>query len=142
MVICIASHADIVVFVCVLRFATLFFLVTIYCHYTLLSAEHAQVCCFFEDVFFHCLRELLCGRRFLEGEFGVQRVEFEIVAVRVVSRWWAGTAIAFFTPTVESALEGVYVFFVYFFCLRRDVVQHAVVPYTTACRVRVVYDEC
>ncbi len=62
MVICIASHADIVVFVCVLCFATLFFLVVIYCYYTLLSSEHAQVCCFFEDVFFHCLSELLSGR--------------------------------------------------------------------------------
>lgn len=122
MVTCIASHADIVVFVCVLRFVTLFFLVTIYCYYTLLSAEHAQVCCFFKDVFFHCLSELFCGWRFREGEFSVQCVEFKVVAVRVVSRWRAWAAIAFFTPTVESALEGVYVFFVYFFCLRWDVV--------------------
>ena len=142
MVICIASHTDTGVFVFVLRFVTLFFLVTIYCYYILLSAEHAQIYCFFEDMFFHCLGELLCSWRFCEGEFGVQRVEFEIIAVWAVSRWRAGSAIAFFTPTVESALECVYVFCVYFFCFWRDVVQHTVIPHTAACCVRVVYDEC
>ena len=122
MVICIASHAGTVVFVFVLRFVALFFLVTIHCYYTLLSAEHAQVCRFFEDMFFHCLGELLCGWWFLKSEFGIQCVEPEVVAVRAVSRWWAWTAIAFLAPTIEPALKCVYVFCVYFFCFRWDVV--------------------